>query len=185
VDVERDADVLAEFLAGLDLGGKVHVVGMSAGGAIAAYLRLLVPDRVQTLALLSTPFVQWGTEAVKIYQREMARLVVTDGIDTVFRRFNEYIVGPSVDLHTRARYKAMLAKCRHETMVALLTGDALSARPDMPAKLDLPVLLPYGTHDVAMTPAVVEKMLAAFPNARSVAVENAALADFWRASEAP
>jgi pimeloyl-ACP methyl ester carboxylesterase len=195
LDPERDAAFLTRFLDGLALGVPIDLVATGAGGIIAALAYAAKPARFSSLTLLSTNFAQGPNESVKTYQREMARLAVVEGMDAVFRRWDEYIVGSAVTLHARARYKSMITRCRYETIVAFLMSDALKERPELPRLFDVPVLLPYGEEDVVMKGELGGKVLASYRNApQTVVVPKAArllplenpealnqsIAAFWR-----
>ena len=191
---EDDAGDIVAFMRSEVGGGPAHLVGLSGGGIIAALVYTRAPELVKSLTLLSTNFLTPLEEPYKRYQAEMARIAVIEGIDALFRRFNEYIVGSGADLIARARYKNMLAGQPLETVVSFLTGDAIQARPDLPPQLDVPVLLPYGDEDIVMIPQTVAKLLALYPDARTASVPragrllslenpqalNEALNTFWR-----
>lgn len=195
IDPETDAAFVARFLDALMLDGKIDLVATGAGGIIAGLLYAANPQRYSSLTLISTNFAMGPNDSVKTYQREMARLSVVDGMDSVFRRWDEYIVGSGVTLHARARYKSMITRCRYETMVAFLLSDALKERPELPQQFNVPVLLPYGDEDIVMKGELGQKVLATYKNkpmtaivpkaARLLPLENpAALNDsiraFWR-----
>ena len=194
---EDDAEDVHHFLASITDHEPVHLVGLSAGGIIAALSYLKAPERVKSLSLLSTNFIMPLNEPYKRYQAEMARLVVVEGIDALFRRFDEYIVGSGSDLVARARYKTMLRDQPFELFVTFLTGQAIQARPDIPSQLQVPVFLPYGEEDIVMTQENVNKLLDMYPNAiassvpkagRLLSLENPsalnnALTSFWSGLE--
>jgi pimeloyl-ACP methyl ester carboxylesterase len=195
IDPEADAAFVAKFLDALKLDEPIDLVATGAGGIIAGLVYAANPKRFSSLTLLSTNFAMGPNDSVKTYQREMARLCVVDGMDAVFRRWDEYIVGSGVTLHARARYKSMITRCRYETMVAFLLSDALKERPELPQAFEVPVLLPYGDEDIVMKGELGKKVLATYKHtphtavvpkaARLLPLENpAALNDairaFWR-----
>jgi pimeloyl-ACP methyl ester carboxylesterase len=164
IDPEVDAAFVARFLDALKVEAPIDLVATGAGGIIAGLLYAAQPQRFSSLTLLSTNFAQGPNDSVKTYQREMARLCVVEGMDAVFRRWDEYIVGSAVTLHARARYKSMITRCRYETMVAFLLSDALKERPELPQMFDVPVFLPYGDEDVVMSGELGRKVLATYRN---------------------
>jgi pimeloyl-ACP methyl ester carboxylesterase len=192
VNTERHAARLLEFLDRLDVREPIDVVGLSGGGAIAAMACASAPQRCRSLTLISTPFGAALDPAGVRYRAENARTVVIEGKDALFRRFNEYIVGPSASLHARARYKSMLDQTPYESIVAFMTTQEPS-RADLPAKLTMPVMIPVGAGDTVLTTANAEALAKGFPDARVVKLPVAgrllpleapadlsrALQDFW------
>lgn len=194
LDYSQYAADIVTFLEAIGVEGKVDLVGMSATAFIAGLVYEQIPDRVASLTLISGNFALGSNPAYKRYQQELARLIVVEGKDVLFRRFDEYIDGPVNSLHARARYKQMILDNRTEMFVAFLTGTGLNkGRPDLPGKVRVPVLLPVGTADIVFTPEDVERMSSGFPDARVVQIEtagrllplespaelNQALREFW------
>lgn len=195
VDSRRYAREFLAFLDALDVREPVDVVGLSGGGNIAVLACSESPERCRSITLISAVIGAGSLDAAGIrYRAENARTVVIEGKDTLFRRFNEYIVAPSASLGARARYRSMLEQTPYETFVAFLTAaepplDAASVLP----KLRLPVMIPVGTGDTVLTPTMAKASARQFPNARVVELPSAgrllplespaelnrALATFW------
>lgn len=189
------ADDVIAFIEAQNFDEPVHLVGMSVGAFIGGLVYDKVPDKIASMTIISAPF-DWTPDPVYArYQKAMARLAVVEGKDAVFRRFDEYIDGPTTSLHMRARYKSMLEDTRTEMLVAHLTnGGTTKPRPDLYDKIDVPVLLPIGTADSVVSLDLTETMRKKFKDARVVEIENAgrllslenadalneALRDFWR-----
>ena len=166
-------DVLA-FMDAVDIDTPVDLVGMSVGAFISGLVYEMAPDRVASLTLISSSFDFERNLPNERYQREMARIAVVEGRDTMFRRFDEYIDGPDSTLHVRARYKQMLLEARTEMLVAQLMGSGSTPpRPDLPGKVKVPVLIPAGTQDSVISMEAFKKSASAFPNATVVPVEGA------------
>lgn len=166
-------DVLT-FLDQIGVTEPVDVVGMSVSSFISGLVYELAPERIASLTLISSVFDFERNLPYERYQREMARTVVVEGHDALFRRFDEYIDGPNSSLHMRARYKQMLLDSRVEMIVAHLTGSGTTpARPDLPGKIKVPVLIPAGTEDSVISMEQFEQNARAFPNATVVAIEGA------------
>jgi pimeloyl-ACP methyl ester carboxylesterase len=193
-DPDQYAADIVTFLDALRITEPVDLVGLSVGAFIAGLVYERIPNRVASLTLLSGTFDFPRDLPYERYQREVARLAVVEGKDTVFRRFDEYIDGPASSLHIRARYHQMLLDTRTEMLVAFLTSTGRTPpRPDLPAKIKVPVLLPIGGEDVVITPERADAMAKTFPNAEVVRVKgagrllsleapgelNAALRAFW------
>lgn len=193
VDSQRYAAELLEFFDAMDVR-DADVVGLSGGGNIAMLACSQQPARCRSLTLISSVVGGSLDPAGVRYRAENARTVVIEGKDTLFRRFNEYIVAPSASLGARARYRSMLEQTPYETFVAFLTAaepplDAASVLP----KLRLPVMIPVGTGDTVLTPTMAKASARQFPNARVVELPSAgrllplespaelnrALATFW------
>jgi pimeloyl-ACP methyl ester carboxylesterase len=168
------ADELLEFLDALKVREPVDVVGLSGGGMIAALACAKRPERCRSLVVISTAFDDGATDAAGIrYRAENARTVVIEGKDTLFRRFNEYIVAPGASLTARARYRTMLEQTPYEQFVAFLTTDEKPPRSELPARLKLPVMIPVGQGDSVLTPALAERAAQRFPDARVVVLASA------------
>ena len=158
------ADELLEFLDALKLREPVDVVGLSGGGMIAAIACARRPERCRSLVLISTVFNDSATDAAGVrYRAENARTVVIEGKDTLFRRFNEYIVAPGASLTARARYRTMLEQTPYEQFVAFLTTAEQVPRSQLPAQLKLPVMIPVGRGDSVLTPAMAEQTAKLIP----------------------
>jgi pimeloyl-ACP methyl ester carboxylesterase len=149
---ERDADELNRVLDALGVAGPVDWVGAAAGGIVAALAVLARPERARSLALTSTIFMKGADAALKPFFDERAKLAVLEERGVLFRRMNEYVFGPRASLAARARYHTMFHEAPAETLVAVMTSDALAGRPDVPARLHVPVCLLYGADDATMTP---------------------------------
>jgi len=174
VSSDHYADELLEFLDALKLREPVDVVGLSGGGMIAAIACARRPERCRSLVLVSTVFDDSATDAAGVrYRAENARTVVIEGKDTLFRRFNEYIVAPGASLTARARYRTMLEQTPYEQFVAFLTTAEQVPRSQLPAQLKLPVMIPVGRGDSVLTPAMAEQTAKLFPDARVVVLPSA------------
>lgn len=191
------AQDVVEFLDRIGVDGPVDLVGLSVGAFIAGLVYEKIPDRVASITLISSTFDFKRDPIYERYQQEMARLVTVEGKDALFRRFDEYIDSPTASLQRRARYHQMLLETRTEMIVAFLTSTGRnSPRPDLPATIKVPVLLPVGTDDVVITPDRADQMARAFPLARVVRLKgagrllplespeelNTALREFWTGS---
>jgi pimeloyl-ACP methyl ester carboxylesterase len=130
--------------------GQIDLCGLAFGGNLAALLYEQRPQRMRSLTMISSNFAGGPPDAGgKRYVQELARHVVVDDKGIVFRRWLEYIVSPTASLHAKARYRSMVERTPSETMVSFLNeglGDQMG-RPDLPAKLKLPVFIPVGADD--------------------------------------
>jgi 3-oxoadipate enol-lactonase len=173
IDPEHYARQLLAFLDAMEISHRADLVGFSGGAIVCALAAALAPERVASVTLMSSSFTSGPDEPYRRYQQEMARLVVVEGKDALFRRFDEYIFGKSPSLMARARYKTMLEHTSYEMFVALLTGETLAPRPDLPGQIGCPVLLPYGEHDVVVPRAKADELVRLFPNATACCVPEA------------
>ena len=197
VDQAKYAAELLEFMDRVGATQPAHVVGLSAGGVIATLLCREYPQRCRSLTLISTTLDGALDAAGARYRTENARTVVLEGKDTLFRRFNEYIVSPSATLHARARYRSMLEQTPYETLVAFLTTPSFPNLLEDNRPLNLPVMIPVGMGDSVINPERAKKFVKIFGNARIVTLEsagrllpleapkelNAALEVFWESAE--
>ena len=173
IDMQRYADELVAFLDATKVR-EADFVGLSAGGNIAAIVCARQPQRCRSLTLISTVLGSANLDAAGIrYRAENARTVVIEGKDTLFRRFNEYIVAPEAPLIARARYKTMLGQTPYETLVAFLTTSDTPSTADLPPKLTMPVMIPVGQGDTVLTPAMARKIAATFPSGRVIELASA------------
>jgi pimeloyl-ACP methyl ester carboxylesterase len=175
IDYERYADELLAFLDAMKIREPVDLVAVSAGGNAAALAYRKQPQRFRSMVLISVAFSGAGADPAGVrYRAENARTVVIEGRDTLYRRFNEYIVGPQASLIARARYKTMLEQTPYESMVAFLTTKDGPALGGFPATVQIPVMIPYGRDDTVVPVDMVRRVAGEFPNARTVAVPTAA-----------
>lgn len=165
------AQDLLGFMDSLGLDEPVDLVGISGSGVVAGMAYEAAPQRFSTLTLMSTSFDIDMGPAYARYRAEMARLVVVEGIDVAFRRLNEYVVGPQMSLHARARYKSIIAGQPCEMLVAFLIGMQKQQRPDLYGKVTCPVLIPHGVDDTFLSKDAVETMAARFPDSRVAWIE--------------
>ncbi len=199
VDQAKYAAELLEFMDRVGATQPAHVVGLSAGGVIATLLCRDHPQRCRSLTLISTTLDGALDAAGARYRAENARTVVLEGKDTLFRRFNEYIVSPSATLHARARYRSMLEQTPYETLVAFLTTRSFPNLLEDNRSLSLPVMIPVGTGDSVVNQERAKNFSAIFDNSRIVTLEsagrllpleapkelNSALEVFWKSVEDP
>ncbi|MFM8517899.1 MAG: alpha/beta fold hydrolase [Nevskiaceae bacterium] len=174
VDSKRYAAELLEFLDVVGVREPVDIVGLSGGGNIAMLACAQRPERCRSMTLISSVIGGTLDPAGVRYRAENARTVVIEGKDTLFRRFNEYIVAPSASLTARARYRSMLEQTPYETFVAFLTAaEQQPAASEVLPKLQMPVMIPVGTGDTVLTPEMAKKIGAGFPDARVVELASA------------
>lgn len=199
IDMARYADELLAYLDAMKIREPVDAVGLSAGGNILLLAYLKQPQRFRSAVLISTGVGGGPLDPAGIrYRAENARTVVIDGKDTLYRRFNEYIVSPSAPLFARARYKTMLEQTPYESLVAFLTTTDQASPPDLASKVRIPVMIPVGRDDTVFPVATAEKVARQFPDARVVPLEsagrllpleapqalNAAIRGFWAGLDA-
>ena len=196
LDPHRDAETLFEVLDSIGIDEKFDIVGLAAGGIIGSIMATTKPEKINTLTLLSTIFFKPDNDAIAAVQQQLAGITLTESRDVLFRLFDSYITGPSASLEARARYKSMISACRYETIIALFTGNALKGRPDLPEKLSMPVLFPFGKSDSGMKPDSREKLVGDVKNATFVGLNeggrllpleapqemNRAIVNFWQTS---
>ena len=198
IDPESYAYHLIDVLDSMRLDEPIDLVGFSGGAIVSALVAKIAPERVRSLVLMSSAFTSGPDEPYRRYQQEMARLVVIEGKDALFRRFNEYIFGRNPSLMARARYKTMLEHTSYEMFVAMLCGETLAPRPELPREIRCPVLLPVGGDDVVVTTGQADELLELFVNARIAHIPGAGrllaleapealndkLANFWATLDA-
>lgn len=166
-----------ELLCLLDALGveeKVDLVGLSVGAFITGLMYELAPERINSITLVSGTFKFERSLPYERYQQENARNAVVEGRDTLFRRFDEYIRDRDATLTARARYKDMIYATPHTAIVASMYSNGQTVqRPDLPAKIDVPVMLPIGNGDQVFSIDRYNEMAADFPNATVVELDSA------------
>jgi 3-oxoadipate enol-lactonase len=161
------ADALARLLDGLDVA-RAHVVGLSLGGMVALHAALAHPDRVRSLALLSTS-PAFGLDGTRPEDWRAARLVPLDagrqpGDDAVGSI--RAIAGPSIPPEAVATQAAAMARISAPAMRravdCLVTHDVRARLGEITA----PALVLTGELD-AETPTSYGRALAdGLPDAR-------------------
>lgn len=150
--------------------GKIDLVGLAFGGNLGALVYEQRPERIRSLTMISSGFGGGPPDpAGKRYTAELARLAVVDDKGVVFRRWLEYIMAPNASLHAKARYRSMIERTPTETMVAFLLNGIGEPRPDLPAKLKIPVFIPVGGADPIIN---MEGPLKQIPNLHTARLES-------------
>jgi 3-oxoadipate enol-lactonase len=163
-----DLEALLEELA----IGRVPVVGFSMGGFIAQALAVRAPERVESLALLSTD--PGGPGAIRADPADWGRLVDRSG--TPRERASRTIsvifppeVAPRFDREFGELEAASLAALDPAALAAQERAMAhwWAASPDGegPSRI-APVLVGHGAEDVVIPPGNAELLAARFPGAR-------------------
>ncbi len=188
VDKEHVAD-LAEVIDQIE--GPIDLVGVAFGGVLSAMAYEQRPDRIRSLTMMSSAFDSGEMDAAtKRYAAEMARIAVVEDKGILFRRMLEYVVSPGASLFAKARYRSILERCPTETLVGYYANKKFEPRPDLPAKLALPVFIPMSAFDSVID---LDGPLGQIPNLKTQKVGdagrllpieapealNAAIRDFW------
>jgi len=157
------ADVLADFVAELDLAPAV-LIGNSVGGYAAARLALEHPDRVAGLILVN------AGGFIKV-PRLAARLLGVPAVNrAVFPWLVPWYMKPDSDrLHTITRRVQDRARSRTGAAVSAalwrsIADPAYDLRADGP-RLGVPVLLAWGARDIVLPLSAARQTRAAIPGA--------------------
>jgi pimeloyl-ACP methyl ester carboxylesterase len=144
-----DSELVKDLVELIDALPKVPIdlVGLAFGGNLCALTYEQRPERIRSITMISSNFDREQDAANKRYTAEMGRMAVIEGKEVVFRRYNEYIVAPGASLFVRARFRSILERTPTETMVAFLNNKKVAHRPDLPAKIKVPVFIPVGESD--------------------------------------
>lgn len=165
------ADVLA-LLDRLELE-RVHLGGLSLGGMVAMWIAARAPERVERLVLCCTSAFLAPAET----WHERARTVRAEGMGALTPSPVERWLTPAF----RAREPAIAARLERTLLATAPEGYAgcceaiagMDLRPELPG-IAAPTLVVAGADDPSTPPAHGEAIAAAIPDARLVALPDAA-----------
>jgi pimeloyl-ACP methyl ester carboxylesterase len=181
------ADMVADAAAVLDAYGvrAAHVVGVSAGGALAQVLAIDHPDRVLSLVLIGTSSVAGGDRApLPGPTEELMRFFGRPPPDVADpSAYGEYLVAylrvlsggrrPFDEPFARGLVRRDMERARsyasirnHELIDGAVPGGPISA-------IVVPTLVIHGTADPMFPPAHGEALTEAIPGARLLLIEDA------------
>lgn len=162
VSLENHAADVAALIE--QLGGAAHIVGVSMGGMVAQYLAIGHPEKVRSLALIST----FSTLAPEVRERVASRgnKALADGMAAVVGESLERWIAPG-DLGS-----AFAARCAERLLAQdaaswAANWQAISRVETLPrlAGITCPILLCTGSLDVSTTPESMGRMSDALSNA--------------------
>ena len=181
------ADMVADSAGVIDAYGlrSAHVVGVSAGGAIAQLLALDFPDRVRSLVLVSTSRALPGGPALPSATEEFTRLVATLEVEwSDPESVIEYLVAYSRVLagdrrpfdEPGARDLARREVERGRDFAAAQNHDRIRDEERPPGGLSsitAPTVVIHGTADPMFPPAHGQVLADEIPNARLLMLDGA------------
>jgi pimeloyl-ACP methyl ester carboxylesterase len=181
------ADLVADAAAVLDGHGipAAHVVGLSAGGALAQVLATDHPERVRSLVLISTSFALGDDRApLPGPSEELAGFFETPPPDATDRKaiaedlvaYQRVLAGgrrPFDERHARDVVRIDIARARNHASARnheLIEG----AAPSRPlSAITAPTLVIHGTADPIFPPEHGEALAGAIPGARLTLLDGA------------
>jgi pimeloyl-ACP methyl ester carboxylesterase len=180
------ADLLADAVGVLDAYdiGAAHIVGLSAGGALAQLLALDFPDRVRSLVLISTSRAVAGGPTLRPPSEEFMRFVTTVEVDwSDPGSVTDYLVDyervlaggrrPFDEAAARALVRSDVERARD--FAAAQNHDAIrdEERPRPPlSSIAAPVLVIHGSADPMFPLEHGEFLAKAIPHAELLTLEG-------------
>lgn len=173
-----DYDVVATFAR--ELGGPLHVVGHSYGGALALRAALAGGSRVASLALVEPaafPVLDASADRAAFAEIEAIasrhiELVAAGDLDACAAHFMGYWIGAetwaAIAPETRARLTATMPKIASEFRLIFRDRERYDTR-----RVRVPALLVRGARTTLAARAVVDRLAATLPNADLVAIADA------------
>jgi pimeloyl-ACP methyl ester carboxylesterase len=180
-------DLIADAAGVLDAYGlaAAHVVGVSAGGAFAQLLALGHPDRVLSLALISTSPATPGERGLPPATERYRRFVATAHVDwSDERSVVEYLVsyarmlaGSARPFDEAATSELVRRDVERAHDIAAAGNHVLAAEGELPRRalssIALPALVIHGTEDPMFPLAHGEALAGEIPGARLLVLEAA------------
>lgn len=160
-DVGTQAERVSAFVKALDVG-KVHVVGNSMGGQIAALLASRHPEQVLSLALFDNAGVTSPkkSEFYEILERGEPNPLVARDAEGFAKLINfVFVQPPAVPANVR-RYMAEQASARSEQndkVFSHLRDRYIPLEPELP-KVQVPALLLWGDKDRVLDVSSIDVM---------------------------
>jgi pimeloyl-ACP methyl ester carboxylesterase len=174
------AAALPPLLDALGIGGPVHVVGNSLGGAVAMRLAADRPDRVRSLVLAnSAGFGREVTIALRLLAiRPISRLLLKPNRRTAARAVRNLFPDPAVATTERIElaYAVASQPQRADTMLEIADelGTFRGIRPqwrqdllEAVARHRIPTLALWGEHDTVLPAAHLKAVTAVLPHAET------------------
>ncbi|WP_175439297.1 alpha/beta fold hydrolase [Streptomyces vilmorinianum] len=148
---------------------RAALVGSSFGGKVALELAVLHPERVSALALLcpAVPGHEPSAELEAFDEREDALLDAGEIAAAVDLNV-DFWLGPEADATTRERVREMQRRAFDVQLAAPEEFDPVGAGvgPADLARIDVPVLVVSGAHDVGDFQEIAKRLAAALPDAQ-------------------
>ena len=164
------------------LGGPVHLVGRSFGGAVMARVAIRRADKVRTLTLFEPTLFHLLAPAGRIGEHQEIRAVAERVVRFVdagdpreaARGFIDYWVGDgafaAMDERVRSSVVAGMTKLRAEWLSAFEAGDATT---EALAAAPMPIQLVCGARTTPAARAVIEILRNVWPRAEFTAIAGA------------
>lgn len=180
------ADMAADVIAMLDALGieRAHVNGISMGGAVAQYLAIYYPERVKSVILTNTfprcnvsfrRCIEFLRDAVdQLDGRSFGRIAQWMIFSSVFQDRNEaYLLDAEAnDADAANPMPAYAYKAQCNAILAFDESANLG-------KIQAPVLVVAGDHDLLATVPLVMEMVNAIPNCRLHMVKDGGHVQHW------
>lgn len=171
-------DFAADLLKLLDHFGaaKAHLCGLSMGGRIAQDFYARYPDRVATLALVST-FAGFKNFTEEERQRfvDLRKKPLVEGKEPkdIAPVVAKTLIGPNATDAQYQRLVASMSMLHKESYIKTVEATTFYDRTDDLGNIAVPTTLIYGEFDSLTSPELGREMQASIPGADYVLIEDA------------
>lgn len=166
------AETVAEVIK--ELGGPVHLLGVSWGGVIALQLALTSPELLRGMLLLGASRGAGRSAEAAERMRRQAELLAESGPEEFARQRAPVLLSPNADHALVERVvETMAAATRMPGYEYATASMAATDHSDRLSEVSVPTLVLCGAHDSVTGPAESQALADGIPNAVYVSIAGA------------